>query len=136
MKRLLILIGVLIFWVGGTFTYALNIPLTVKDEAGKEREIEPVCSGVPIPQGVLYGTDNMRIERNGSPVLAQFSVLSKRARHSNGCYHHRSVAGGSEIVISHQSSVISKLLGRRQMAGNHQLICHKDKVDNPTSFPG
>ncbi|MDI6752615.1 MAG: hypothetical protein QME07_07220, partial [bacterium] len=75
MKNRLSLIGLLILWAG--VAYPLNVALTVKDEAGVERTAEPLCSGVPIPEGQLYGTNALCIERNGIPIPAQFSVLSK-----------------------------------------------------------
>jgi len=51
--------------------WALDVPLTVSEQEGICRVANPINSGVPLPEGVIFHPDELRvIDEKGEPVLA------------------------------------------------------------------
>ncbi|MHC4715895.1 MAG: golvesin C-terminal-like domain-containing protein, partial [Planctomycetota bacterium] len=54
-----------------------TVDLTIPEIAGFARVAEPVTSGVPLPDGAVTATDNIRLMQGAQEVPAQFKVLAR-----------------------------------------------------------
>src|SRR5262245_58507993 len=77
-----VLVGLLIGALSALATTAgaatLDVPLTVEEPAGVERQSEPVTSGVPLPRGLIRDVALLRLYApDGRAVPAAFRVVNR-----------------------------------------------------------
>jgi hypothetical protein len=59
-------------------TAGIDVPLTVQETAGIDRQQWPVTTGVPLPKGVLKSTEKLQIlDAQGRFIPARFAVASR-----------------------------------------------------------
>ncbi|HUQ91094.1 MAG TPA: hypothetical protein VM120_05375 [Bryobacteraceae bacterium] len=64
--------------IGLLLLFAIDVPLTVQENAGVARTAEPVTFGVPLPKGALTGTAKLRLYGpEGKPLAADFRVVNR-----------------------------------------------------------
>ncbi len=95
-KKLLCVISMMLFLTAG-FTYekayanqvgGLNVPITVKENAGVDARGFPVTAVVPLPYGNYQNLDSFRLtDSNGNNVRAQFDVLNRHYSKDNSIRH-------------------------------------------------
>ncbi len=74
----LVVVCVLGATAGAQDLSGLDVPLTVRDVAGVERQAEPCSTGVPMPQGLLQKPEGIAVfDKDGKAVPAQFKVLER-----------------------------------------------------------
>src|SRR5437764_4981609 len=78
MNRVSCVAGSLLAVVGSLSAQSLDVPITLQETAGVKRVAEPVTFGVPLPEGLLQGTDRLQLYGpGGQPVPAAFRVASR-----------------------------------------------------------
>ena len=63
--------------VPGMVKGAEQVNLTVMESSGGDRAGEPISSGVPLPDGWITSTDNIRLMNGEQELPAQFKVLAR-----------------------------------------------------------
>ena len=70
------LLSVLFIFTFFETTFALDVPLTIRNRETTSKTLEPITSGIPFAKGVLWTPSNVRLTENGKEIPAQFRTTA------------------------------------------------------------